>query len=251
MKNGYRRISLLAVSAMFGASLLGYAFSGSVVSASAAGPADIEHVRGIVKTVEGKVVTVTTAAGPVRVELADATVYATVVRADRSHITDGSFLGIASIPGPDGTQRALEVTIFPEAMRGAGEGSFPWDHPAAAAHSGKMTNATAMSGSKMTNGTAMASGASKMTNGTASKMTNGTASGASGGEVLTVKYKDGTSGGSQKITIPPGIPVVAVEPGHRSDLQPGVHVFVVADRIAAGFTALQVIAGKNGVVPPM
>ena len=70
----------------------------------------------------------------------------------------------------------------------------------------------------MTNGTA-----SSMTNGTVSnsKMTNGTVTAQDGGSSLTLQYKDGASEGSQTITIPPGIPVVAIEPGQSSDLQPG------------------------------
>jgi hypothetical protein len=73
-----------------------------------------------------------------------------------------------------------------------------------------------------------------------------------GGSSLTLQYKDGTSNGLQTITIPPGIPVVAIEPGQSSDLQPGVHVFVLANRDSAGvLTADRVLAGKDGVVPPM
>ena len=124
-------------------------------------------------------------------------------------------------------------------MRGTGEGSYGWDLPGVDG-----------GGSKMTNGTAAAS---KMTNGTvsASKMTNGTVSAQEGGS-LTLQYKDGTSGGSQTITIPPGIPVVAIEPGQSTDLQPGAHVFVVAHRTSEGMlTADRVLAGRNGVVPPM
>jgi hypothetical protein len=101
----------------------------------------------------------------------------------------------------------------------------------------------------MTNGTA-----SKMTNGTLSKskMTNGTVTAQAGGSSLTLQYKDGTSGGSQTITIPPGIPVVALEPGESTDLQPGVHIFVVATRNSAGvLSANRVLAGKNGLVRPM
>jgi hypothetical protein len=103
----------------------------------------------------------------------------------------------------------------------------------------------------MTNGTAVAS---KMTNGTvsSSKMTNGTVTAQAGGSSLTVQYKNGASGDSQTITIPRGIPVVAIEPGQSGDLQPGVHVFVVATRDSGGvFTANRVLAGKNGMVPPM
>jgi hypothetical protein len=92
-----------------------------------------------------------------------------------------------------------------------------------------------------------------MTNGTVSSstMTNGTVT-ADGGSSLTLQYKDGASKGSQAITIPPGVPVDAIEPGQSADLQPGVHVFVVATRDSAGvLTANRVLAGKNGVTPPM
>jgi hypothetical protein len=102
---------------------------------------------------------VATSTGTVRVRLAPSTPVATLVQSDRAQITDGSFLGITSVTEPDGSQRAVEVHVFPEAMRGTGEGSYGWDWPGA------------QGGSKMTNGTA-----SKMTNGTVSrsKMTNGT-----------------------------------------------------------------------------
>ena len=196
-----------------------------------------EHVRGTIESLDGQVLTVATSDGSVRVQLAPSTAIATVVQSNRSHLTDGSFLGITSVAGPDGSRRAVEVHVFPEAMRGTGEGNYAWDWPGASGNS------------KMTNGTA-----SKMTNGTISnsKMTNGTVTAQDGGSSLTLRYKDGASGGSQAITIPLGIPIVALEPGKSSDLQPGVHVFVVATRDSAGvLTAARVVAGKNGVVPPM
>ena len=206
-----------------------------------------EHVRGTIQSLDGQVLTVATSDGSVRVQLAPSTAIATVVQSDRAHLTDGSFLGITSVAEPDGSQRAVEVHVFPEAMRGTGEGNYGWDWPGASGNS-KMTNGTA---SKMTNGTVSNS---KMTNGTVStsKMTNGTVTAQDGGSSLTLQYKDGTSEGSQAITIPPGIPVVALEPGQSSDLQPGVRVFVVATRDSAGvLTAVRVLAGKNGVAPPM
>jgi len=197
-----------------------------------------EHIRGTIESVEGDVVTVATSSGSVRIQLAPSTPIARVVQSDRAHITDGRFLGITSVTDPDGSQRAVEVHVFPEAMRGAGEGSYGWDWPGVSR------------GSKMTNGTAVAS---RMTNGivTTSKMTNGTVS-RQAGSSLMLRYKDGASGGSQTIAIPAGIPIVAIEPGESGDLQPGVHVFVVASRNSEGaFTADRVLAGKNGLVPPM
>ena len=92
-----------------------------------------------------------------------------------------------------------------------------------------------------------------MTNGiaTTSKMTNRIVS-RQAGSSLMLQYKDAASGGSQTIAIPAGIPIVAIEPGESADLQPGVHVFVVASRNSEGaFTADRVLAGKNGLVPPM
>jgi hypothetical protein len=83
-------------------------------------------------------------------------------------------------------------------------------------------------------------------------MTNGTVTSRAGGSSLTLRYQDGASRGSQTITIPPGIPVVAIEPGQAADLQPGAHVFVLATRTSDGaLTADRVLAGKDGVVPPM
>jgi len=199
-----------------------------------------EHIRGTIQSVDREALTVATSAGSVRVRLSPSTAVTRVVRSDRAQITDGSFLGITSVTDPDGSQRAVEVHVFPEAMRGAGEGSYGWDWPGDSRRS-TMTNGTAVA-SKMTNGTVAAQ----------SKMTNGTVAAQSSGSSLTIEYKSDAGGGSQTITIPPGIPVVALEPGQSGDLQPGVHVFVIATRSSEGvLTADRVVAGKDGAVPPM
>ena len=180
--------------------------------------------------------TVTSATGPVRVQLASKTPVISVVPSDRAHIKDGVFLGIASRPQANGTQRAMEVVVFPEAARGTGEGSYAWDLPGSGRHS------------KMTNGTVSRS---TMTNGTASRMTNGTAH-AAGGSGLTLQYKSGTGTGSQSITLPANIPIVTFAPGQPSQLAPGAHVFVIGHRLPSGIVAAdRVLVGKNGLVPPM
>ena len=227
-----RRVHILSASICAAVSLQA---SGSKASPST----KQEHIRGVIQSVDRESLTVATSAGSVRVRLVQSTPVIRVVRSDRAKITDGSFLGITSVTNPDGSQRAVEVHVFPEAMRGAGEGSYGWDWPGDSR------------GSKMTNGTAVAS---KMSNGTASrsKMTNGTVTAKASGSSLTLQYKSDSAGGSQTITIPPGIPVVALEPGQSADLQPGVHVFVVATRSSEGvLTADRVLAGKDGAVPPM
>jgi hypothetical protein len=191
---------------------------------------DATHIRGTIRALTGDALTVATSTGSVRVQLTQPAVIARVVHSDREHIADGSFLGITSVTQPDGSQRAVEVHVFPEAMRGTGEGSYAWDLPAAGS-----------GGSKMTNGTAASS-----------KMTNGTVSAQSAGSSLTLVYEDGGPGGAQTITIPPGIPVVALETGYPTDLQFGAPVFVVVQRSANGvLTANRILVGQGGVVPPM
>ena len=220
MLNNYRRLAVLTT--LLSMALLLQA-CGKPSSTS-----QPEHVRGAIQTVDGQALTIATSAGSVRVQLAPSTAIATVVQSDRAHLTDGSFLGITSVVAPDGSRRAVEVHVFPESMRGTGEGSRGWDWPGASADS------------KMTNGTV-----------SSSTMTNGTVT-ADGGSSLTLQYKDGASKGSQAITIPPGVPVDAIEPGQSADLQPGVHVFVVATRDSARvLVADRVLVGKDGVVPPM
>ena len=159
---------------------------------------------------------------------------------------------------PNGSQKAVEIHVFPESMRGTGEGSYPWDWP------GTAGSKVAASHSKMTNGTVSAPGGnaprSKMTNGTMaasgalshSKMTNGTVGKQAGGDSLTLTYKGIGGTGAQPIVIPPGIPIVTFAPGTVQDLKQGVHVFVIAAKQANGtLTADRVLVGKNGLVPPM
>jgi hypothetical protein len=187
-----------------------------------------EHVRGTVVSIDAAAIVVATANGSVRVQLAPETGFATVVKSDRKHLTDGSFLGIASVTAPDGSQRATGVTILPEAQRASAEGQFDWDLPSTA------------TGSKMTNGTAASS-----------KMTNGTASATPAGS-LTLQFKDGGQNRSQAITIPADTPVVALGPGQAADVQRGAHAVVFVHRGADGtLIADRVIVGKNGVVPPL
>ena len=229
-------VSLLAAGALAASSI------------AQAAPAAPVHIRGTVASVQGKMMTVTSATGPVRVQLAAKIPIVSVIPSDRAHIKDGTFLGIASRPQANGSQRAMEVVVFPEAARGTGEGSYAWDLPGSGAHS-KMTNGT-VSRSTMTNGTAHGS---RMTNGTAhgSRMTNGTAH-KSGGSALTLQYKSGAGTGSQNITLPANIPVVTFAPGSASQLTPGAHVFVIGHRLPSGVVAAdRVLVGKNGLVPPM
>jgi hypothetical protein len=229
-KNSYARRSA-------GVVILLSAVVSQACSRESAPPTGPQRISGTVQSVSGQSLTVSTENGPVSVPLSSATPVVRVVAADRSQITDSSFLGIGSEKQPDGSLRAVEITVFPESMRGTGEGNYAWNHP------------DVRGGGRMTNGTA---GSMRMTNGSVSnsRMTNGRVTQAGSGSI-TLSYKDSTSQGTQAITIPPDVPIVGLEPGQQTDLTPGAHVIVFATQGANGaLSAARVLVGKNGLVPP-
>ncbi|MCB8879479.1 hypothetical protein ACELLULO517_04485 [Acidisoma cellulosilytica] len=197
------RASHLAVAALTG--LLAWRFD-------AAAATTIHRARGSILSVSPQQIVVSSLTGDSRTfAITPQTRYATERKLALSAIQPGSYIGSAAIPGGNGTLTALEVTVFPPSMKGAGEGHRDWD---LAPHS------------SMTNGTV---GALKQAN----------------GDVLTVTYH----GGTQIIVVPPGTPIVAPGPGNYDALQPGMKVIVfpspkdpkVADRIAYG---------EDGLTPP-
>ncbi|HET6438962.1 MAG TPA: hypothetical protein VFG59_12920 [Anaeromyxobacter sp.] len=200
-----------------------------------------ERVRGEVAALNGNDLDLRTRDNQtVHLKLAPQVGVAAAEKADASAIQDGTFIGTAAVAEPDGTLRALEVHVFPESMRGTGEGHRPWDLGPA---------------SSMTNGAVAAmrpgkpaSGAAK---GTGSSMTNATvaANKAKGGaRTLTLKY----AGGEQTVVVPPDVPIVRLAPGDRSLLVPGAHVFAIANRQDDGSLLVQrLTVGKGGLVPPM
>jgi len=129
-------------------------------------------------------------------------------------IQPGSFIGTAAMPQPDGTLKALQVTVFPEAARGTGEGSYAWD---------------LQPGSTMTNATVADLVAAPQ------------------GRTLKLKYKDG----EKTVVVPADVPIVTFKPGDRSLLVPGAKVQVTAQMRDGKPTALRALAGRNGVSPPM
>lgn len=203
------------------------------------------RVRGTVQSLTGEAMTVQTYDGQtVSVPVAANTRFVWVVASSLSTLKDGDFVGTATT-GPKEALRAVELVIFPESMRGAGEGHYPWDTPGVIASRG----GSPASSSAMTNGTVEAQSA--MTNGTVqsqSMMTNGTVASSatsSGGRRLTISYEGGTA----DVTIPDGVPIVRFEPTERTSLAVGQKVYAVipAGATTAGFLAM----GKDGIVPPM
>ena len=230
----FARVGLFAGAGLFAA--LG------LVAVAAPPPPNAVRVRGTVQSLTSTALTVSSSSGPVKIQLAGPPQVVSVGPSSRAQIKPGAFLGIASVAGPNGTQRAAEVVVFPEATRGAGEGSYAWDLPSAAKGRSKMTNGT------------VSHAVSHMTNGTVSRsrMTNGTVSHQAGGSALTLSYKSGSGMGSQAITLPPNIPVVTFAPGQKAQLTPGAHVVVMAMRQPNGaLKADRVLVGKNGLTPPM
>jgi hypothetical protein len=164
------------------------AIAGILVVASCAvafaQPAQTMRVRGVIEKVEGSTLTVKIAGNvETKLTLVGGARIVAVIKASTADIKDNTFLGSAAIPQPDGTQKALEVHIFPEAMRGTGEGHRPY----------RLPNST---------------------------MTNGTISGATvagvDGSTVTVKYK----GGEQRIVVPPGTRLSVTKPEARPTSSP-------------------------------
>lgn len=219
------------------------ALIGLTALAHAAAP---ERLRGTIESVESNAIVVKTRDGKTeRVTLADDAKVSWVIPSSLDQIKEGTFIGTAT--KGENPMTALEVVLFPEAMRGTGEGQYPWDEIADTTAGGAKVKTA------MTNGTVKA-GATGSTGGpkVKSAMTNGTvradAAGKDGARTLTVNYG---SGQSSTILVPPSAPVVTFEPAGRTALSPGAKVFVVATRNEGGFAATRVAVGKDGLTPPM
>ena len=139
-----------------------------------------------------------------------------ITRIPLSDIKVGSFIGTTTVPGPDGSQNAVEVHVFPEDMRGTGEGSRPWD---------LRPNST-------------------MTNATVAETVAG-----NDGHTLMVKYKDG----EKKVVVSPDTPVVTYVPADKSELKPGAKIFIAAANKKDDGTleAAAISVGRDGIMPPM
>jgi hypothetical protein len=209
-----KRLGLIAAALALCVSVtVGMAVSVARAQAPAGTPT---RVRGNVVSLEGDVMTVKTRAGEtVKIALAPNFMVVGLVKIGMDQIKPGSFIGTTSVREADGSRKAVEVHVFPEAMRGTGEGDRDWD---------------ALPNSKMTNANISAVVEEKS------------------GRVLNLEYK----GGSVKVTVPPEAVVVGYEPADKSLIVPGAHVFVVANKAADGsISAARVNVGKNGLVPPM
>lgn len=208
------------------------------------------RVRGTVQAVTADMLTVQTYDGKtVTVPLDGKTGYAWVVPSSLSTLKNGDFIGTATT-GPKTALRAVEVVIFPESMRGTGEGHYDWDVPGVVAAKGgdsaassAMTNGTVDSQSAMTNGTVTVQSA--MTNGTVTGGAATSGGSSSGDKMLAVSYK----GGSVNVAVPAGVPIVRFAPTEKSVLAKGQKVFAIT--LPGSAAAKSVAIGKDGLTPPM
>jgi hypothetical protein len=178
---------------------------------------DTMRVRGTIDRMEGPVYVVKSRDGnELKVALPDNAGVTAVVKAALADIKPGTFVGVASMPQADGSLRALEVLIFPEPMRGTGEGHYAWDlRPQ-----------------------------SMMTNANVEQTVTGV-----DGQTLSLKYKDG----EKKIVVPPDTPIVTFAPGNKDELKPGAKIFIVAAKKQqdGSLQAPRIAYGKDGLTPPM
>jgi hypothetical protein len=173
------------------------------------------RIRGTLENIDGNVLTVKARGGEtMKVTVPDNVVVVGIAKASLGDITSGKFIGTTTVGQREGALVAEEVHIFPEAMRGTGEGHRPYTTP----------------GSTMTNGTA------------AGATVTGT-----DGSAIKVKYKDG----EKVIVVPPNVPIVRYEIGSLADLKTGAAFTVLAatKKPDGSFEAPRINVGRDGVVP--
>jgi hypothetical protein len=193
------------------------------------------NVRGSIGQVDGNTIDIKERDGGVaKIHLADNAKIVSAAKASLSDIKPGSFIGTAATPGMDGKLRAIEVHIFPESMRGTGEGTRAWD----LTPKSSMTNGTAAPKSSMTNGTVAQS----------NKVENSKVNSVEGNDV-TVNF----NGGTKIVTVTSDTKVVTLVPGDRSELKPNAKIFIpAATRTPDGaLQANRVTVGNDGIPPPM
>ncbi len=174
------------------------------------------RIRGTIEKLEGQNLTIKDRNGQsLSVKLADNFMTVGIFKGSIADIASGKFIGTTTVGERDGALVAHEVHIFPESMRGTGEGHYDWDLKP----DSKMTNANVANIVNMAND-----------------------------HVMTVQYK----GGEKKILVTKDTVVVTYAPVDKSELKPGAHVFLVSQKQADGsLTAARVNVGMKGQVPPM
>jgi hypothetical protein len=174
------------------------------------------RIRGTIERVEGPIYVVKNRDGAeLKLTVTDNPLFVAIVKSTMADIKPGMFVGSTGMTQPDGSQKAIEVHIFPESMRGTGEGHYDWD---------LKPNTT-------------------MTNANVEQTVAGVE-----GPVLSVKYKDG----EKKLLVTPDTTVVTYVAGDRAELKPGIKIFVGAAKKQPDGTLLtpRITYGREGLAPP-
>ena len=195
--------------------LLLFAIACLLCATSLAQPAT-RRIRGEITGIDGLALHVRTRLGEnVKIALDEKYGVNGVIKTDVAMIKPGTYVGTATLPQPDGTQRALEVLVLPETARGSNEGHYPWD-----LQPGSM-----------------------MTNATVAEIVR-----IDPDHRMTLRYKDG----EKVVIVPADAPIVTFEPGDRDLVKVGAHVIITATvRPDGTLSASRITVGKNGLVPPM
>ena len=188
----------------------------SVLGAIAQQPPTPTRVRGTIEGVDGDLIVVKSRSGEdVKLRLTSDVKVVGIIKISLADIKLGSFIGTTTVPGADGRQNAVEVHVFPEDMRGTGEGSRPYD---------LRPNST-------------------MTNATVAEQVAG-----NDGQNLMIKYKDG----EKKVTVGPDTPVVTYVPGEKADLKAGAKIIAFIKQLPDGsYETNRISVGRDGLTPPM
>jgi hypothetical protein len=202
--------------ALIGAAAATLALAPALAQQAASQPAPPTRLRGVIDKVDGGAMLATSSKGEeLKLKLADKALVVAVVKASMADIKPGLFIGSGAMPQPDGSQRAIEVHIFAESMRGTGEGHRPWDGA---------PNST-------------------MTNGTVGASVSGV-----DGPIVTVQYKDG----EKKIIVGPKVPIVRYEIADIGAITPAAPFTAIATGKAAdgSYEVTRITVGRDGASPP-
>jgi len=200
----------------YAAGFIGLGLCLGLVQASAQEPKPV-RLRGTIERQDGDSFIIKTREGSeVKVRLTEKPLIVAIKKATLSDVKPGSYVGATGMPQPDGSQRAIEVHIFTEAMRGTGDGHYGWDLVPQ----------------------------STMTNGNVEQSAVGT-----DGQALTVKYKDG----EKRVIVTPDTQIVLYTPGEASELKPGAKIFIGAAKPQpdGSLQTPRINVGRDGVTPPM
>jgi hypothetical protein len=180
-------------------------------------PTPTTRIRGTIEVVDGSVLTVKTREGDdVKVRMTDNVAIVGVAKISMSDVKEGAYIGVSTMPQPDGTEKAISVHIIPESERGAFEGVRPWDVRAN----------------------------SSMTNATVAETVKGT-----DGQNITIKYKDG----EKKVVVPPDTPIVRFVAGDKSEVKAGNHIIIfrAVKKEDGMLETNRINVGRDGLTPAM